>query len=282
MADRSFVIAAFYRFVHLHNYYDMRSMLLDFCVGCGMTGTVILAEQGINATVSGSGGAISEFFSFLDLDDRLAGIKHHKSYADKSPFSKMKVLLKSEVVRLGIEDFDCSSSGVYIEPEAWDAFVSQRGVHVIDTRNDYEIRFGRFRSSINPGTSTFREFPEWARKWAEDKDKDDCVAMYCTGGIRCEKSTAFMKSLGFKNVYHLKGGILNYLETKKNMSCTWEGDCFVFDDRVAVDRNVLPSRDLKCVECAEKVHSVDLNSITRGHVVCGRCREEAAAPASMG
>ena len=282
MADRSCVIAAFYRFVHLHNYYDMRSMLLDFCVSRGMTGTVILAEQGINATVSGSDAAIKEFFCFLDSDDRLAGIKHHESYARRSPFAKMKVLLKSEVVRLGIEDFDCSSGGVYIEPGDWDAFVSQRGgVHVIDTRNDYEIRFGKFKSAINPGTSTFREFPEWARKWAEDKDKDDCVAMYCTGGIRCEKSTAFMKSLGFKNVYHLKGGILNYLEKKKNTSSTWEGDCFVFDDRVAVDCNVQPSRDLKCVECSEKVHDVDLHSITKGHVVCGKCREKVAAPASV-
>ncbi|KJV64185.1 rhodanese-like domain protein [Anaplasma phagocytophilum str. ApMUC09] len=273
LMSMGFVVAAFYRFVHLHNYYDMRSVILEFCQEHGIKGTVILAEQGINATISGERDAINKFFSFLDLDHRLADMKYHESYSSRLPFSKMKVRLKKEVVRLGIDDFDCSSMrGEYVDPKAWNDLITKPGMHVIDTRNDYEIKFGRFKHSINPGTTSFREFPDWARKWAEGKDKDVGVAMYCTGGIRCEKSTAFLKSLGFENVYHLKGGILNYLQSVKGADSLWEGDCFVFDERVAVDNNVAPSEDIKCVKCFGKVDEADLRSVSKGHIVCGACK----------
>ena len=267
-----FVVAAFYRFVHLHNYYDMRAEILGFCKDRGIRGTVILSEQGINATVSGSCDGIRSFFEFLDLDDRLAGIQYQESYTDVSPFSKMKVRLKHEVVRLGIDGFDCSSRGEYVDPGVWNELILKPGVHVVDTRNDYEIKLGRFKSAINPCTTSFREFPDWARDWAKSKDRDECVAMYCTGGIRCEKSTAFMKSLGFKNVYHLKGGILNYLKTVPESSSMWEGECFVFDDRVAVDHNVAPSNNVRCVLCSGKVEKTDLRSVTKGYVTCAVCK----------
>ncbi|MCU7611370.1 oxygen-dependent tRNA uridine(34) hydroxylase TrhO [Anaplasma capra] len=270
-----YVVAAFYRFVHLHNYYDMRPVLLEFCLEHSIKGTVILAEQGINATVAGSLSSIEKLFSFLDLDDRLCGMKYHESYSDREPFSKMKVRLKSEVVRLGIDGFDCSSRGEYVDPQEWDGLVHSPDMHVIDTRNGYEIRFGRFRGAINPGTSSFREFPEWARNWASDKEKGIGIAMYCTGGIRCEKSTAFMKSLGFRNVYHLRGGILNYLKTVRGGDSLWEGECFVFDDRIAVDRNMVPTEDTKCVECMEKVDAGDIRSISKGHILCRSCKSRA-------
>ncbi|MFV9923731.1 MAG: rhodanese-related sulfurtransferase [Anaplasma ovis] len=269
-----YVIAAFYRFVHLHNYYDMKPVISEFCLSHGIKGTVILAEQGINATIAGSRRSIEEFFSFLDSDDRLHGMKYHESCSDREPFAKMKVRLKSEVVRLGIDGFDCSVRGEYIDPCDWDEFVSSPDVHMIDTRNNYEVRFGRFKGAIDPDTSSFREFPEWARSWALDKKKDISVAMYCTGGIRCEKSTAFMRSLGFQNVYHLRGGILNYLKTVRGDSNLWEGECFVFDDRIAVDRNIVPSEDIKCVKCAGKVDAGDIRSVSKGNIMCGGCKCE--------
>ena len=268
-----YIVAAFYRFVHLDNYYDMRPVILKFCVDHGIKGTIILAEQGINATISGKESDIGSFFEFLDSDDRLAQIQYHRSYSDVLPFSKMKVRLKSEIVRLGIEGFDCSSRGTYVDPSEWDDFVSKPNVYVIDTRNEYEVEFGRFKGSINPGTGSFREFPHWAVNWARDKDKNAEIAMYCTGGIRCEKSTAFMKSIGFDNVYHLKGGILNYLKTMGEKGNLWEGECFVFDDRVAVDKDVSPSKNIKCAVCAGSVTEMDLRSVTKGRVVCGVCNE---------
>ncbi|MGN7661305.1 MAG: oxygen-dependent tRNA uridine(34) hydroxylase TrhO [Anaplasma sp.] len=267
-----YVVAAFYRFVHLHNYYDMRPTVREFCVERGIKGTVILAEQGVNATIAGDRVAIDEFFSFLNSDERLSNMRYHKSYSDREPFSKMKVRLKSEVVRLGIDGFDCSSGGEYVDPHDWDRFVSSPGVHVIDTRNGYEIRFGRFKGSIDPEISCFREFPEWAREWSSDKDRDIDVAMYCTGGIRCEKSTAFMKGLGFKKVYHLKGGILRYLEAMRTEESLWEGECFVFDDRIALDRNMMPSEDIKCVKCMGRVDAGEIRSVSKGNIVCEDCK----------
>ena len=271
-----FVVAAFYRFVHLHNYYDMRPEILGFCNNRGIKGTVILAEQGINATISGSRSDIHGFFEFLNLDSRLAGIQYQESYSNVSPFSKMKVRLKHEVVRLGIEGFDCSTRGEYVDPCVWNELISKPGVHVVDTRNDYEIKLGRFKRAINPCTTSFREFPDWAREWANGKEKDECIAMYCTGGIRCEKSTAFIKSLGFKNVYHLKGGILNYLKTVHENDSLWEGECFVFDDRVAVDHSVAPSNNIRCVRCSGKVEESDLRSVTKGYVTCTACKSNSS------
>ncbi|QXK92132.1 rhodanese-related sulfurtransferase [Neoehrlichia mikurensis] len=271
----SCVIATFYRFVYLSNYYDIQPVLKNFCVQEKIKGTIILAEQGINATVSGSSSAIDNLFSFLELDSRFKSIQYHKSYAREEPFMKMKVRLKKEVVCMGMTDFDCSVNGEYISPDDWDGFISDSKVYTIDTRNDYEVKFGKFKNSINPNTSYFREFPQWAKLWSIDKARDINIAMYCTGGIRCEKSTAFMKSLGFKNVYHLKGGILNYLRSTYNKNKLWLGECFTFDDRIAVNEHLLPSDNIKCIKCSRRVSNEDTKLISRGHIICCKCRSDA-------
>ncbi|WP_339048292.1 rhodanese-related sulfurtransferase [Candidatus Mesenet endosymbiont of Phosphuga atrata] len=268
-----FVIATFYRFVELSNYYDMKNRLADFCKNIGLKGTILLAEEGINSTISGTKSAIDDFFRFLDLDDRLCNLKWQKTYSNFQPFSKMKVRLKKEIVTLGVSDLSPSLKGEYVEPDNWDNFISSLDVYVIDTRNEYEVKLGKFSNAINPNTQNFRDFPGWAKSWAQDKPKNKSkVAMYCTGGIRCEKSTTYMKSLGFKQVYHLKGGIINYLAKKQNSSNTWQGKCFVFDDRVAVNNSLLPSDEIKCISCAQKVTTDELKSVPHGQVICYHCK----------
>ncbi|ABD44543.1 rhodanese-like domain protein [Ehrlichia chaffeensis str. Heartland] len=269
-----YVVSTFYRFVHLSNYYDIQPVLKEFCVQHSIKGTIILAEQGINATIAADKqSSLDEFFSFLNLDDRLKDIRYHKSFAMHNPFSKMKVKLRKELVCLGIEDFDNSVCGEYVSPQDWDDLISRSDVYTIDTRNTYEINFGKFKNAINPQTKCFRDFPEWAISWASNKvDQDPIIAMYCTGGIRCEKSTAFMKDLGFSKVYHLKGGILEYFKSTQNKNSLWEGDCFTFDDRIAVDNKLVPAH-VKCVSCDVCVTPEEMKSITRGHVLCFNCKE---------
>ncbi|QGR02288.1 hypothetical protein EDL79_01150 [Ehrlichia ruminantium] len=267
-----YVVSTFYRFVYLSNYYDIQPVLKEFCVRHDIKGTIILAEQGINATIAGSQDSLDKFFSFLDLDDRLSNLQYHKSFAVCNPFSKMKVKLRKELVCLGIEDFDNTICGEYINPEDWDDFISRSDVYTIDTRNGYEINFGKFKNAIDPKTSCFRDFPDWAISWAENKVSDDpIIAMYCTGGIRCEKSTAFMKDLGFNRVYHLKGGILEYFKSTGNINNLWEGYCFTFDDRIIVDDKLVPG-DVKCISCYVSVTPEEMKSVSRGHVLCSDCK----------
>ncbi|WP_353277063.1 rhodanese-related sulfurtransferase [Wolbachia endosymbiont (group B) of Villa cingulata] len=266
----SFVIATFYHFIKLSNYYDMKDEIKVACDNVGLKGTILLAEEGINATVSGERNAIDKILDFLRSDDRLKGLTWKESAAGYQPFSKMKVRLKREIVNIGVSNLGTSIRGQYVDPEHWDDFVSQSDVLVIDTRNEYEVKLGKFKNAINPHTQRFRDFPQWAESFSESKDLK--VAMYCTGGIRCEKSTAYMKSLGFKDVYHLKGGILSYLEKTGNKSGNWEGECFVFDDRIAVDHSLAPSDKIKCIFCSSKVSTDELKSVPRGQVVCSDCK----------
>ena len=267
-----YVVSTFYRFVHLSNYYDIRPILREFCIEHDIKGTIILAEQGINATIAGSQSSLTKFFSFLDLDDRLRNIRDHKSFSEYNPFSKMKVKLRKELVCLGIEDFDNSICGEYVNPQDWDNLISRPDVYTIDTRNAYEINFGKFKNAIDPKTSCFRDFPSWAVSWAADKiNQDPIIAMYCTGGIRCEKSTAFMKDLGFNKVYHLKGGILEYFKSTGNVNNLWEGDCFTFDDRIIVDDKLTPCA-VKCISCDMHVTFEEMKSISRGRVICFDCK----------
>ncbi len=268
------IIATFYRFTELSNYYDMKYELETFCKKIDLKGTILLAEEGINSTISGTRSAIDNLFKFLDFDNRLCNIEWRETYANFQPFSKMKVRLKKEIVNLGVGNLPPSLKGKYIDPEYWDDFISRSDVYVIDTRNEYEIKLGKFRNAINPHTQYFRDFSEWAKLWAQDKSVNkNKIAMYCTGGIRCEKSTAYMRSLGFKEVYHLKGGIISYLEKKHNKSNTWHGECFVFDDRVAINRSLLPSDEIKCTVCAQKVAIDELKSVPHGQVICLHCKE---------
>ncbi|WCR58017.1 oxygen-dependent tRNA uridine(34) hydroxylase TrhO [Wolbachia endosymbiont of Ctenocephalides felis wCfeJ] len=266
----SFVIATFYHLVELANYYDMKDAIKTACDNVELRGTILLAEEGINATISGRRNAIDEIFDFLRSDCRLKNLTWKESAAGYQPFSKMKVRLKREIVNLGVSNLDLSLRGQYVDPEHWDNFISQPDVLVIDTRNEYEVKLGKFKNAINPHTQCFREFPQWAKSFSGSKNLK--VAMYCTGGIRCEKSTAYMKSLGFNNVYHLKGGILSYLERTHNKNNNWEGECFVFDDRIAVNNSLAPSNQIECIFCSNQVSTDELKSVPRGQVVCSGCK----------
>ncbi|MCM1002519.1 oxygen-dependent tRNA uridine(34) hydroxylase TrhO [Wolbachia pipientis] len=266
----NFVIATFYHFVELSNYYDMKDEIKAACDNVGLKGTILLAEEGINATISGERNAIDKTFEFLCSDCRLRDLTWKESTAEYQPFNKMKVRLKKEIVNLGVSNLDISLRGKYVDPEYWDDFISRPDVLVIDTRNEYEVKLGKFKNAINPHTQCFREFPQWAKSFSENKDMK--VAMYCTGGIRCEKSTAYMKSLGFNDVYHLKGGVLSYLEKTHNKNGNWEGECFVFDDRIAVNNSLAPSDKIKCIFCSNQVPTDELKSVSRGQVVCSDCK----------
>ena len=265
------VIAAFYKFVSLPDFEEMRYPLLAFCKKHDLKGTILLAHEGLNSTISGSRENIDALFAHLKSDSRLADLEWKESYHEDQPFERMKVRLKKEIVRMGVDDVDMSLVGDYVEPKDWDALISSPDVLTIDTRNDYEIGIGTFEGAIDPETKTFRQFPEWAKNWSQDKlDGKTKVAMFCTGGIRCEKSTAYMKSLGFDEVYHLKGGILQYLEDTKNSNGKWQGECFVFDDRVAVGDDLVPTGALLCDKCGGPITTDDLRD-HGGKTVCSLC-----------
>ncbi|MDN5247632.1 MAG: rhodanese-related sulfurtransferase [Wolbachia endosymbiont of Tyrophagus putrescentiae] len=268
----NFVIATFYHFTELSNYYDMKNEIKITCDSLEIKGTILLAEEGVNATISGTRDAINNVFGFLHSDHRLEDLTWKESYATYQPFSKMKVRLKKEIVNLGVGDLDISLKGKYIEPEHWDDFISQPNVLVVDTRNEYEVKLGKFKNAIDPKTQCFRDFPQWAESFYGDKDLK--FAIYFNGGIRCEKSTAYMKSIGFKDVYHLKGGILSYLEKNEGKDNMWEGECFVFDDRVAVNNSLIPSDKIKCIHCSNQVSTDELKSVPRGQVVCFDCKSK--------
>lgn len=269
--EEQYVVAAFYRFVPLPDYQEIRKPLLDFCNEHNMKGTILLAAEGINSTISAARADMDAFFAYLDNDPRLANMERKEHVADFRPFSRMKVRLKKEIVRLGVDNLDMSKIGEYIEPKDWDKFIANDEVVVVDTRNHYEVLHGKFKGAVDPMTEEFRSFPEWVNKNLDPK-KHKKVAMYCTGGIRCEKSTSLLKNMGFDEVYHLKGGILQYLADTENKSGMWEGECFVFDDRISVDAKLAPAKEAPCKECGAKV-AVDNLKVDENHrgIVCEEC-----------
>lgn len=274
------VIAAFYHFANLDNFEDMQPVLKDFCNEREMKGTILLAHEGINSTISGSRQAIDELMDFLRSDERLKGLEWKESYAEFQPFQRMKVRLKQEIVRLAVDDIDVAKYvGEYVDPKDWDALISDPDTVLIDTRNDYEIKIGTFENAIDPDTETFRDFPAWLENWKKEQGEEITkkkVAMFCTGGIRCEKSTALLRQRGFDKVYHLKGGILQYFEDTGNANGKWQGDCFVFDDRVAVNDKLEPSNAVICIACNEPVTTDDLRDTHKGQVICVSCMEKGA------
>ena len=251
------VIAAFYHFASLPDYEAMRQPLLRFCNRHKLKGTILLAAEGVNSTISGSREAIDALLAHLRSDPRLAGLEHKESFHDNQPFMRMKVRLKKEIVRLGMDELDIDNRGIYVDPKEWDALISDPEVVLVDTRNDYEVHVGTFEGAVDPQTKNFRDLPEWVAKNL-NPDKHKKVAMFCTGGIRCEKSTALMKHMGFDEVYHLKGGILQYFEDTKNANGKWKGDCFVFDDRVAVNDKLEASGAVICPSCNVPVTTDEL------------------------
>ncbi len=207
-------VTALYKFVSLPDFRDLQPRLAAFCKARGIMGTLLLAKEGINGTVAGSPQAIAELLAFLKADPRLADLEHKESFADENPFYRMKVRLKREIVTMGVPDIDPRVTvGTYVEPKDWNTLISDPDTVLIDTRNDYEVAIGTFQGAIDPKTTNFREFPAWFEENRERFHNKPKIAMFCTGGIRCEKSTALLKSLGYEDVFHLKGGILKYLET---------------------------------------------------------------------
>jgi UPF0176 protein len=251
------VVAAFYKFVSLPDYVDKQQPLLSFCQAQGIKGTILLAPEGVNATIAGERLAIDSVLKFLRSDPRLADLEHKESYTEEAPFEKMKVRLKKEIVTLGLPSIDPNEQvGTYVNPQEWNALISDPEVIVIDTRNDYEVVIGTFKGAQNPQTQSFRDFPEYVHKHF-DPSKHKKVAMFCTGGIRCEKASSFMMSQGFQEVYHLKGGILKYLEEIPAQESLWEGECFVFDERVAVQHGLEEGSHEMCPGCGHPISEGD-------------------------
>ncbi|AWL12015.1 UPF0176 protein [Saliniradius amylolyticus] len=267
-----YVVCALYKFVTLDDFEALRQPLLETMESHGIKGTLLLAKEGINGTVSGSREGIDSLLAWLNADERLNPISYKESYDEEQPFHRTKVKLKKEIVTMGVEGIDPRKTvGTYVKPSEWNDLISDPEVMLIDTRNDYEIEIGTFKRAINPNTDTFREFPEYVEKTL-DKNKHKKVAMFCTGGIRCEKSTAYLKEQGFEEVYHLEGGILKYLEEVDKDESLWEGDCFVFDNRVAVNHDLERAGYDQCYACRLPITEEDKQSdqFERG-VSCPRC-----------
>lgn len=234
-------IAAFYHFVDLPDRDEWADRIVDHGLKVGLRGTIIFANEGVNSTCAGSVEAVDSTIALLKSDPRLADLEVKYSYTDFCPFPKFKVKKKPEIVTFRQEGADPRAEvGTYLEPEEWNDLIADPEVITIDTRNDYEVKCGQFKGATNPATDDFVSFAEFVDQQLKGKE-DQKIAMYCTGGIRCERSTAYLKSKGFNNVYHLKGGILRYLEMMPKEQSLWEGDCFVFDYRVAVDHDLKPA-----------------------------------------
>ena len=242
-------VCALYKFTRLDDFEKIQKPLKKFMELLDVRGTLLLAREGINGTIAGEKTNIEEVLAYLQSDKRLADISYKYSYSVKPPFNRLKVKLKKEIVTLGISDIDPThSSGTYVKPSDWNELINDPEVVLIDTRNNYEYEIGSFKGAINPNTETFREFPSYTKNNLE-KYRNKKIAMFCTGGIRCEKSTAYLKSEGFENVYHLQGGILKYLEEVEEAESLWEGECFVFDDRVAVKHKLELGKYDQCHAC---------------------------------
>lgn len=254
---KSILIAAFYKFVPLPDYRDLRQPILDICRRSGLRGTILLADEGINATIAGERPAVEAVLSTLREDPRLADLMVKESFHDVIPFGRLKVRLKREIVALKQPGVDPRARvGVYVEPKDWNRLISQNDVVLLDARNDYEVRMGSFRGSWNPQTKAFHELP---RAMAQNLDPaiHKRIAMFCTGGIRCEKATALLLEQGFDEVYHLRGGILHYLERVEREDSLWGGECFVFDERVSVDHDLSKGAITICDECKAVVKATD-------------------------
>ena len=250
------VIAALYRFVRLDDYESLRQPLLRRMLDNEVRGTLLLAAEGINGTVSGSREGIETLLDYLREDPRLRDFDCKFSYDDERPFYRSRVKLKSEIVTMGVDGLDPSEAGTYVEPAAWNELISDPSVTLIDTRNDYESAIGSFDNATHSNTASFRDFPAFA---ADNLDpaKHRKIAMFCTGGIRCEKSTAYLRQRGFDEVYHLKGGILNYLEQIPESESLWRGECFVFDNRVSVNHALEKGSYDQCHACRLPVTGAD-------------------------
>ncbi|PHR60808.1 MAG: hypothetical protein COA47_06260 [Robiginitomaculum sp.] len=272
MGQPQFIVAALYKFVSWPDFEQSRTGLLRSCVQNQVFGTLLLASEGINGTIAGPRGGIDQILSYIRALPGFAKLDHKESLTETNPFLRMKVRLKKEIVTLGVPGISPTKQvGQYVAPEDWNELISREDVVLIDTRNDYEVEIGTFKGAIDPKTTSFREFPSWLRAQSGLHNKPK-LAMFCTGGIRCEKSTALALAEGFEQVYHLDGGILKYLETVPQADSMWEGECFVFDQRVSVDHDMQPGSYDLCHACRYPVTEQDKTSEHyKPGVSCPRC-----------
>ncbi|MGB7250845.1 MAG: rhodanese-related sulfurtransferase [Phormidesmis sp.] len=270
----SLTVATFYKFVALPDYPLLQQPLKQLCEEQRVKGTILLAQEGINGTVAGDRRAIHSVLSHIKSDPRLADIDIKESPATRWPFEKLKVRLKKEIVTLGLPEVSPTRQvGTYVAAEQWNQIISDPDVTVIDTRNDYEVGMGSFQRAQNPNTATFHEFPTYAKENL-DPTQHKKIAMFCTGGIRCEKASSYLLDQGFESVYHLKGGILKYLEDVPAEESLWQGECFVFDERVAITHGLAPGTHAICYACGHPISTEDqASSVYESEVSCPHCIE---------
>ena len=271
-----FLTAAFYKFVELGDFAQLRAPLLAFCQAHEVRGTILLAQEGINSTVAGPEAGVRALLQRLRSDARLSDLQHKESWSAKPPFHRMKVRLKREIVTMGVPGVDPTRLvGSYVSPADWNALLQDPDLVLLDTRNDYEVALGTFEGAINPGIRTLSELPQWLAQAPQLQAQGGArprVAMFCTGGIRCEKSTALLRERGFDEVYHLEGGILKYLETVVPEQSRWRGECFVFDERVSVGQALLPGGRELCRACRMPLSDGDQGSaLYEAGVSCPKC-----------
>lgn len=272
-------VAALYRFAVIADCAALREALDALCRAQGIKGTLLIAREGINGTIAGSAEGIARVVEFIRSQPDCADTDVKYSTASDMPFYRMKVRIKREIVTMGEPDIDPRASvGTYVAPQDWNALISDPDTIVIDTRNDYEVAAGTFERAIDPKTGSFREFPEWFRRERErllGEGRAPKVAMFCTGGIRCEKSTAFLKAEGVEEVYHLKGGILKYLEEVPEQESLWHGECFVFDERVTVGHGLVQGSHVLCRACRRPVSTEgQAHALYEDGVSCAACYHE--------
>jgi len=265
-------VATFYKFVSLPDYAAWQAPIKEICQQQTVKGTILLAEEGINGTIAGDRNAIDAVFAFLQADPRLVDIDIKESSATEPPFAKLKVRLKKEIVTIGLPEVSPTEQvGTYVLPTEWNNIIADPDVVVIDTRNDYEVGMGTFHGAQNPETEVFNEFPTYVKENL-DPQQHKKVAMFCTGGIRCEKASSYMLSQGFEEVYHLKGGILKYLEDVPQEDSLWEGECFVFDERVAIKHGLETGSYDMCYACGHPISAAEKNSPSyESEVSCPHC-----------
>ena len=252
-----YYIINLYKFKTLKNPVSAKKPLLKMMKEANVRGTLLLSNEGINGSVSGEKEGVNKVLSYLILDLGLTDLFYQASYHYAVPFNRAKVKIRKEIVTLGVDDLNTTKlSGIYINPKNWNELILNPEVLLIDSRNDYEIKIGSFKNSVNPNTKSFREFPTYAAQNL-DKNKHKKIAMFCTGGVRCEKSTAYLKTQGFEEIYHLKGGILKYLSEIKEDDTLWEGECFVFDSRISVNHRLEKGKYDQCYACRCAITELD-------------------------
>jgi UPF0176 protein len=273
---KKYLNASFYKFIEINNPENFIKPLHDYCVSLQLKGLIIIANEGVNGTISGSEDSVNALFNYFKNNVIHIQLDYKKSWSETSPFLRMKVRLKKEIVTMGIPSINPNEIvGEYVSPIQWNKLISDPDVVLIDTRNDYEVELGTFKGAINPNLKKFSSFPDWLNTNSEillKEQKNTKIAMFCTGGIRCEKSTAFLKSKGFENVYHLDGGILKYLENVDSVDSLWQGECFVFDERVTVRHGLVPGDYELCRCCREPLSQDDKKTPEfETGVSCPRC-----------